>query len=463
MRNAIPWLPTLLLGCPGPGDTGITEPPEPGIPIDEVAIRIDGGVSSNQVAVGDFNDDGVGDVLIGDGGAAVDDDHSLTGAAYLFPGPITGDLTTDDASVVIRGSADDFTFGDAVAGGGDLNGDGFMDLVAGESIDYPDAFFSVFHGPVEGEFWRPDADLELVASGLEQGMLAQLAITSLDADGPDDLIVTLPRWDYGRGIVCVAHSPLDGVLTIPDDLACATGLPGNQFGWNIDATSDLDGDGIADIVAGAISDSSSEYHAGAAYIIPGPLTESVVQEDLTSKLLGEYGADQAGWSVGAPGDVDGDGLDDVLVGALGEPRKSTEGGVAYLFLGPIDGTKMLADAHAILHGESREDYAGIAVAAAGDVDSDGVPDVVVGAYQEGSADTYGGAAYIVSGTVRGSVSLGSAGFKLSGHERWFLGEKVAGGADVDGDGVDDVLVVADGDGVSPGVSFLVSGADVVLP
>ena len=105
----------------------------------------------------------------------------------------------------------------------------------------------------------------------------------------------------------------------------------------------------------------------------------------------------------------------------------------------------------------------ISVAGAGDVDSDGVPDIVIGADHEGSAGEYAGAAYVVSGTVRGTIDLGVQGFKLSGQEGWFLGNPVAGGADVDDDDIDDFLVVADGWDISPGYGFLVSGAEVVLP
>src|SRR4030095_8610822 len=121
-------------------------------------------------------------------------------------------------------------------------------------------------------------------------------------------------------------------------------------------------------------------------------------------LVGEAEFDWAGTSIAWIGDVDGDGSEDLLVGAPYADDGGAETGSAYLFYGPVFGTVDLSDADAVLVGEVSYAEAGQAVAAAGDVNGDGRADYMVGAPGDG-----GGVAYLLTEPVSGTVELGEVG------------------------------------------------------
>ena len=176
-------------------------------------------------------------------------------------------------------------------------------------------------------------------------------------------------------------------------------------------------------------------------------------------LLGEVGDDGAGISVSTAGDIDGDGHDDILVGAYAHDAGGTNAGAAYLLYGPVYGSLDLSAADAKYIGEAPSDYAGYTVSAGGDLDGDGLDDLVVGAKREGSGGYHAGAAYLIYSAVPGDVDLSLSDSKLIGEEASdAAGYAIAQAGDVNGDGYDDLLVGALGNG--NGAAYLMLGGGI---
>jgi hypothetical protein len=159
--------------------------------------------------------------------------------------------------------------------------------------------------------------------------------------------------------------------------------------------------------------------------------------------LGEEYGDFAGTSVSSAGDVDGDGLDDILIGAY----QGDIGGTADLILGSSLGSSSTIDlslADYSFVGENTEDKAGWSVSSAGDVDGDGLDDILIGAHGNDDGEVDAGKAYLVFASSLGSTST----IDLSLSDYSFLGEEygddagysVSGAGDVDGDGFDDIII-----------------------
>ncbi len=357
-------------------------------------------------------------------------------------------------AATLTGEANRDRFGYSVASAGDVNGDGFSDIIAGAPFrdvagcaDCGQA--SIYHGSASGIGTTPATVLlgESIADEFATSVGGSVAgVGDVNGDGFADVLVGAPMYDAGipdanRGRAYLYLGSTTGINPTP--AAIFAGVNDNdQFGRNVAGAGDVNGDGFADIIIGAqfVDNPAAPLPSnfGRAYIFLGSATG--IAGGLASiadiVLDGENEGDEFGSTVASAGDVNGDGFADVLVGAPLYGTRNT--GRVYLFLGGATGTAPTPAA--ILDGAANGDQFGAAIAGAGDVNGDGFADVLVGAPLADAAGTPNvGSAYVFLGNAGGLDSTPAAtivGTQQDGR----LGAAVAGAGDVNNDGFADVLV-----------------------
>ncbi|MEZ5857723.1 MAG: integrin alpha [Geminicoccaceae bacterium] len=416
----------------------VEPPPEPESETARL-VRFDGigaGDRAGHAAsiIGDFNGDGFADIAIGAPHADVTGADGVVregaGAVYLFFGtdaaipPIVPVASFDGTNgVAILGAEAGGRFGWAVAGAGDVDGDGLADLVAG--------------APGPG------------ASG----------------DGAGEAVLLYGAVLDGSPVIDLAAA--DQAAALRPTVLAGTAA-GDETGISVAGGGDIDGDGFADIVIGARLGEAeyASYNGGLSYVVRGQAGGLGERVELAS-LDGEGGFrvegramfDQSGRSVAMLGDVNGDGLDDVAIsGQDASPNGLAKAGEAYVVFGQagaraasLDPGDLDGSDGFIIEGVYENGFAGFGLAGAGDLNGDGFGDIVVGAYAAPRPDLGpDGAAYVIFGTDQGfsgRFSLGDLdganGFAMRGPANGDgFGRSVAGVGDVDGDGFDDLLVGA---------------------
>jgi len=340
---------------------------------------------------GDVNNDGYDDLLIGASQAAGTSSWGA-GIAYIYSG-LDGSLL-----YTFIGEAEDDRFGMYhISGAGDVNNDGFADVIVGAS--YNDALGNrtgkayVFHGsggPFPITVLATDADRTFTGTVIDGGLgFAVAGAGDVNNDNYDDLLVG--AWTSTRIATVYVYSGWDGSILY--NLVAETS--GDGFGYSVSA-GDLNSDGIVDFVVGAPRNHTAGQYAGRAYAFYGrsesfPITINASDADII--FTGEYVGDYFGIDVSIAGDVNHDSYEDIVIGSDGFDDPYDWSGRAYVYSG-IDGTLLY-----ILRseGESEYDEFGLSVSAAGDVNNDGSPDIVIGARQENSSGNGKAYVYICEG------------------------------------------------------------------
>ena len=417
---------------------------------------------------GDINGDGYDDVLVGadeaDGGG------TGSGAVYVVYGPWQGtiDLSSYDAKLVGEFAYDEA--GHAAEGAGDVNGDGFGDIIVGAwgndegGTDAGSAY--LVHGPVSGvQSLAIHAAKYTGSTSSDQIGWSVDTAGDLNDDGFDDVLVGADDDDLtgsDAGAVYVFFGPSSGSHSVLDADLSLVGITSERLGHDVSTAGDVDGDGLPDVIVGAYgSDPGGMYDAGSAYLFLSPIPSWVESSAANAEITGEQAYDRIGYSVSDAGDVNADGYGDLVIGADQESGSGTDKGAAYVFYGPIFGVLDAGLAQAKYTGEVNDDEAGSSVSGGGDVDQDGFDDIVVGADENDEAGDGAGAAYVILGPHLGVYTLLSADLKVTGEaSQDEAGWAVSMVGDTNGDGFADVLIGAfdeSSGGPDAGAAYLLLG------
>jgi predicted lipoprotein with Yx(FWY)xxD motif len=380
---------------------------------------------SSVSGAGDVNNDGFDDLIVGASGD--DNNGSNSGSARVLSGATGAILYTFDGD-----SANDL-FGSSVSGAGDVNNDGFDDLIVGAYQDDNNGTNSgsarVFSGATGAILYTFNGDSanDLFGSSVS-------GAGDVNNDGFDDLIVGA-RNDDNIGIDSGSARVLSGangaiLYTFNGDSAS------DQFGSSVSGAGDVNNDGFADLIVGASGDDNNGSDSGSARVFSGA-TGAIL-----STFNGDSAGDSFGISVSGAGDVNNDGFDDLIVGAFRDDNNGSNSGSARVFSGATG---------AILYtfnGDSAGDNFGRSVSGAGDVNNDGFDDLIVGAVLDDNNGDASGNARVFSG-ANGSILFSSNGDSAND----VFGTSVSGAGDVNNDGFDDLIVGApfnDSSGTSSG-------------
>jgi len=348
------------------------------------------------LTIGDVNLDGVDDLMVGALKA-----ESEAGGTYIYYGSTDlhtlGAVTigdgTEDAAII--GADTTYKAAQAGSGGGDADGDGASDFAFSSSA--PNSF--------TGSAW----------------VFLDTPVGTMSTDDADLIVHGNSNWDY-------------------------FGAAGG-----INLTTDLDGDGTADLVVAAFADDVGASNAGSVYLQYGPVTPGteISADYLDAEIYGTVANDSFGRIVMGLGDLDGDGLGSFAAGTY---LHSTYKGVLHIFHSPVTGSVDAADADVIIDGESTSDYFATCVAAGDiDVDGDGYYDFIVGATHDDLGGADAGAAYVIPGNATSNAVDALYITKLYGTSSSIkFGAGVAATDDYYGDrtGVQGVLVGASNQGLS---------------
>ncbi len=368
----------------------------------------------------DVNADGLPDLLVGAIAAESD-----VGVAYLYAGTEPGSdagIATDPVAIASP-AGENGLFGSSVASAGDVNGDGFADVVIGArgvAGQKNDGAAYVFLGRPKGLAAKPTALLGPATADSEFGGSVASA-GDVNGDGYADVLVGA----LGAGAAYLYLGSANGIGATPTPLA--GGGSGGMFGISVASAGDVNGDGYGDVLAGGSRIGST----GAAYLYLGSANGlSTSPLVIASPVSGSNAVNAGfGYAVASAGDVNGDGLADVVIGAIGANSPS---GAAYVYLGSASGA---LGPPVTLDGGSDETFLfGESVAAAGDLNGDGFGDVVVAT---GGNDVVGGAYVFLGGA--GGIRTPAAGYMEVGGS---LDTTVAGAGDVNGDGFADIVAGA---------------------
>ena len=384
---------------------------------------------------GDVNGDGFCDALVGD--YLYSNGQSYEGRAFLYEGSSSGLSAIPDWTA--ENDLAESYLGSSVNWAGDVNGDGYSDVIVGAMGYSGDEAMEgrayLYHGGSDGlsvnADWTADGDSADAYFGCSVSCAGDI-----NGDGYSDVIVGASGYtddQNGQGRACLYLGSSAGLLATPDWTDKGeSGLAG--FGNSVSCAGDVNGDGYSDVIVGAKNHTGDEIMEGRVYLyLGGPGGLSTVP-DWTAE--GDVDYAYFGGSVSDAGDVNGDGYSDVIVGA---PGYNSSEGRAYLYLGGPGGLSTVPDWTG--GGGQSGAKLGCSVSGAGDVNGDGYGDVIVGAegYEDGELNE--GCIVLYLGTANPPYLI--IAWRAQRDQAYALfGNYVSAAGDVNGDGYGDILAGA---------------------
>ena len=384
---------------------------------------------------GDVNGDGYDDVIIG--AYYYDNGESNEGQAFVYHGSIEGLSSTPDW--IAEGNQDYAHFGQSVSAAGDVNGDGYDDVIVGapsyQNDQDNDGRAFVYHGSANGLSTTPDWIGESNKGIAEFGYSVNAA-GDVNGDGYDDVIIG--ETHYGLfGAVFVYHGSPTGLSETANWVI--EGDKGDNFSFfasSVSTAGDVNGDGYDDVIVGEEYFTGGQDDEGRAFVYHGSATGLSTTPNWTAEGDQEYA--NFGNSVSAAGDVNGDGYDDVIIGAYYYDNGESNEGQAFVYHGSATGLDNTPNW--IGQSDQEKAYFGKAVGNAGDVNDDGYADIIIGAHLYDNPEPGEGQAFVYHGSATGlSISPDWTG-PGSDQPVSRLGYSVYTAGDVNGDGFRDVIV-----------------------
>ncbi len=379
---------------------------------------------------GDVNGDGFSEVIVGANYYA--NGQMLEGRAFVYHGSVGGLATT--AAWTAEGNQAQAYFGYSVATAGDVNGDGFSDVIVGASLydngqtDEGRAF--VYQGSAAGLATTPAWTAESDYFDPEFGFSVATA-GDVNGDGFSDVIVGAFLYERWRGGAFVYHGGSDG-LAPSSSWFTAGGQIGAGWGFSVATAGDVNGDGYSDIIAIANRYDNGQIDEGRAIVYHGSFSGATTIA--WSAETNQAGAELA--AAASAGDVNGDGYSDVILGSSLYDGGQIDEGRTFLYLGSPNG--LGGDPVWTSEPNQAGAWFGRSVGSAGDVNGDGYSDVIVGAPRYDNGQTDEGRALLYLGSAGG---LGGPTWGIEGDQDGAaLGTSVGTAGDVNGDGFSDLLI-----------------------
>ena len=360
----------------------------------------------------------------------------------------------------ITGSQPFENFGNCISSAGDINGDGFIDMIiAAEALDVSgdEGGIYILHGSELGLDFIPET---FIAGDHEISYFGNSVSSAGDInnDGFDDIIVGAPQYtngqfEEGRAYVYLGSS--SGIVTLPS-LILEADQANAFFGFGVANAGDINADGFDDILISAPRFDNGQVDEGRVYVYQGSLTG--LNPIPTIILEVDIATVQFGFSVDGAGDINNDGYDDIIIGAISYENGETDEGAVYVYYGSSIGISH--DSFSLLESNSTNSYLGVSVSDAGDVNNDTYDDIIAGAMYYSNGESSEGAGFLFLGSPTG-IEETPAFILESNQSDAQLGLSVSSAGDINGDEFDDILLGAhyyDDDQLDEGGVFIYNGS-----